>query len=141
MQPIHKNIINKWLKLHFYNYDSRESALSQDEDFGKNTLLYFKSSNEFIQMKFMKGYGSGIRFLIDYDKNIYPSENIQLAAVQKNGKAIRYLFYLDGGFLPSEAVQLAAVQEDYESICYIVNPYPSVIELYEKLSGKKYEKQ
>jgi hypothetical protein len=177
MKPIHKNIINKWLKLHFYSYDSVESVITQDKIFCKNTLLYFKSSNEFIQINLVQTYGLTIQYIIN--KGIIPSEKVQLEAVKQNGSAIHYIenpseklqlaavkrdgsaiYYIENpsekvqiaavnqnGWAiyhiknPSEKVQLAAVKESYEAIIHIINPYLSVIELYEKLSGKKYEKK
>jgi hypothetical protein len=57
---------------------------------------------------------------------------VQLAAVNQNGWAIQYIKN------PSEKVQITAVNENSSAIHYIKNPYPSVIELYENLSGKKY---
>jgi hypothetical protein len=131
MKPTHKNIINKWLKLYFYNYNtSYFSKQKYNDNFAKNIFLYFKSSNEFIQMKLVQRNGLIIKYIIN--KGIIPSEKVQLAAVNKNSSAIHYIKN------PSEKVQITAVNENYESICYIKNPYPSVIELYENLSGKKY---
>ena len=131
MKPTHKNIINKWLKLYFYNYNtSYFSKQKYNDNFAKNIFLYFKSSNEFIQMKLVQRNGLIIKYIIN--KGIIPSEKVQLASVNQNGGAIHYIEN------PSEKVQITAVNENYESICYIKNPYPSVIELYENLSGKKY---
>jgi hypothetical protein len=155
MKPTHKNIINKWLKLHFYSYNPSYFSKQQDVDFYKNIPLYFKSSNEFIQMKIVEKNGWNIEYIIKND--ILPSEKVQLSAVNQNGSAIHYIenpsekvqlaaVKENGNVIhhisnPSEKVQLAAVNNDTYSIKYIKNPYPSVIELYEKLSGKKYEKQ
>jgi hypothetical protein len=133
MKPIHKNIINKWLKLYFYSYKSSYSSPQQDEDFCKNIPLYFKSSNEFIQINLVRKNGKAIQYIIN--KGIVPSEKIKLAAVSANGFAIRYIKN------PSEKVVLAAVNQNYHYIFYIKTLYPSVIELYEKLSGKKYKKK
>jgi hypothetical protein len=137
MKPIHKNIINKWLKLHLYNYNPSYFLRQQDEVFCKNISLYFKSSNEFIQINLVQKNGLTIKYTIN--KGIIPSEKIQLSAVNQNGNAIQYI--INKGIIPSEKVQLAAVSQYSSAIKYIKNPYPSVIELYEKLSGKKYEKQ
>jgi hypothetical protein len=159
MKPIPKNIINKWLKLYFYNYDSYYFLQQQDEDFCKNISLYFKSSNEFIQINLVQKHGWVIQYIIKND--ILPSEKVQLAAVNQNGVSIHYIIikgivpsekvqitavnqngsaihYIEN---PSEKVQLAAVNQNYDYIFYIKTPYPSVIELYEKVSGLKYEKQ
>ena len=158
MQPIHKNIINKWLKLYLYSYPSFVSK-QQDVDFYKNIPLYFKSSNEFIQINLVQKHGWAIEYIIK--NGITPNEKIQLSAVKENGWSIRHIIKNDilpsekvqlsavkenGNVIhhienPSEDVQLAAVNNDAYSIKYIKNPYPSVIELYEKLSGEKYEKQ
>jgi hypothetical protein len=81
-------------------------------------------------MKLVQRNGLIIKYIIN--KGIIPSEKVQLASVNQNGGAIHYIEN------PSEKVQITAVNENYESICYIKNPYPSVIELYENLSGKKY---
>ena len=133
MKPIPKNIINKWLKLYLYSYNPSYSSPQQDEDFCKNISLYFKSSNEFIQINLVQKYGWAIEYIIK--NGILLSEKVQLAAVNQNGWAIQYIKN------PSEKVQLAAVNQNGSAIYYIENRYPSVIELYEKLSGKKYEKQ
>jgi len=155
MQSTHKNIINKWLKLYLYNFAPNYFSEKKDDDFYKNISLYFKSSNEFCQINLVQKNGLTIHYIIkngilpsekvqlaavkrvgwaiQYIKN--PSEKVQLAAVNKNSSAIHYIKN------PSEKVQISAVNENYESICYIKNPYPSVIELYENLSGEKYEKQ
>jgi hypothetical protein len=130
MKPINKNIINKIVKLYLYSYDSYYFSKQIDENFCKNTSLYFKSSNEFIQMNLVQKNGLTIRYIIN--KGIIPSEKVQLAAVNKNGYAILYIEN------PSEKVQLASVNEYGSAIHCIENPYPSVIELYEKLSGEKY---
>jgi hypothetical protein len=155
MQPIRKNIINKWLKLYFYNYDSYYFSLQQDENFCKNISLYFKSSNKFNQINLVQKHGWAIQYIknpsekvqlaavnqngvsIHYiiNKGIVPSEKVQITAVNQNGGAI---YYIEN---PSEKVQLAAVNQNYDYIFYIKTPYPSVIELYEKLSGKKYLKK
>jgi hypothetical protein len=155
MQPIRKNIINKWLKLYLYSYKPSYFSEKQYENFAKNIFLYFKSSNEFIQINLVQKYG----WVIQYIKN--PSEKVQLAAVNQNGVSIHYIinkgivpsekvqitavnqngsaiYYIEN---PSEKVQLAAVNQNYDYIFYIKTPYTSVIELYEKLSGKKYLKK
>jgi hypothetical protein len=163
MKPIHKNIINKLLKLHFYNFDTNKSNEKEDLCFVNNVYLYFKSSNDFIKIIFVKNFnGSCISYFIDYEKNIYPNEILQIVAVQKNKNNIKSLIDYNRKFIPSEKVQLAAVntwecirhiknpsekvqlaavKRNYEAIIHIINPYLSVIELYEKLSGKKYEKK
>jgi len=133
MTPTHKNIINKWLKLYFYIYNPSYLLQQQDEVFCKNIPLYFKSSNEFIQINLVQKYGWVIKYIIK--NGILPSEKVQLAAVNQDGHVIS-LFEN-----PSEKVQLAAVDNYVYNINYIKNPHLSVIELYEKLSGKKYEKQ
>jgi hypothetical protein len=133
MTPTHKNIINKWLKLHFYNYDSSYFLQQIDDDFCKNISLYFKSSNEFIQINLVRKNGLTIHYIIK--NGILPSEKIKLAAVNQYGEAIHYIKN------PSEKVQLAAVNENRGAIHHIKNPYPSVIKLYEKLSGRNYDKK
>ena len=75
MQAIHKNIINKWLKLYLYSYDSMENTYKQNVKFHKNFSLYFKSSNEYIQIKFVQQYGHNIKYINN------PSENVKLSAV------------------------------------------------------------
>ena len=133
MKPIHKNIINKIVKLVLYNYDTRKYSSTQDKKFGRNIGLYFKSSNEFIQIKTVIQES----WLIEYMGNneVILSEKTKIAAVSSNAYVIS-LFEN-----PSEEVQLAAINRWYDSIKYIENPYPSVINLYEKLSGEKYEKK
>jgi hypothetical protein len=133
MVDIEKNIINKWLKLYFYNYNPSYFLQQIDENFCKNISLYLKSSNEFIQINLVQKNGLAIYYIIN--KGIISSEKVQLAAVNQNGWVIQYIKN------PSEKVQLAAVNNDAYSIDYIKNLYPSVIELYEKVSGLKYEKQ
>jgi hypothetical protein len=135
MKPTHKNIINKWLKLYFYNYNtSYFSKQKYNDNFAKNIFLYFKSSNEFIKMKLVQKHGRTIKYIIK--NGITPSEKVQLAAVQKNGHVIQYI--IKNGITPSERVQIASVDNYAYNINYIKNPYPSVIELYEKLSGELY---
>jgi hypothetical protein len=155
MVDIEKNIINKWLKLYFYNYNPSYFLQQIDENFCKNISLYFKSSNEFIQINLVQKNGLIIQHIIN--KGIIPSEKVQLAAVNQNRGAIYHIenpsekvqlaavnqngsaiYYIEN---PSEKVQLAAVKQNIITICLISNPYPSVIELYEKVSGLKYEKQ
>jgi ribosomal protein S16 len=158
MKPTHKNIINKIVKLYLYSYPSFVSK-QQDEDFCKNISLYFKSSNEFIQINLVQKHGWTIKYIIK--NGITPSEKVQIEAVKQNGTAIQHI--IKNGVIPSEKVQIAAVNQDGNSIHYIENPsekvqltavsqyswsiyhiknpYSSVIELYEKLSGIKYEKQ
>jgi hypothetical protein len=133
MTPINKNIINKIVKLYLYNFAPTYFSEKNDDDFYKNISLYLKSSNEFIQMKLVQKNVWFIEYIIN--KGIIPSEKVQLAAVNQNGLSIQYIKN------PSEKVQLAAVNEYGSAIHCIENPYPSVINLYEKLSGKKYEKQ
>jgi hypothetical protein len=133
MQSTHKNIINKWLKLYLYNFAPNYFSEKKDDDFYKNISLYFKSSNEFCQINLVQKNGLTIHYIIK--NGILPSEKVQIEAVNQYGEAIHYIKN------PSEKVQISAVNENYESICYIKNPYPSVIELYENLSGEKYEKQ
>jgi hypothetical protein len=127
MKPTHKNIINKWLKLHFYSYNPSYSSPQQDDDFYKNIPLYFKSSNEFIQINLVQKNVWFIEYIIN--KGIVPSEKVQLAAVNQYGLSIQYIKN------PSEKVQLAAVNQNGSAIYYIENRYPSVIELYKNLSG------
>jgi hypothetical protein len=133
MQPIHKNIINKIVKLYFYNFAPNYFSEKKDDDFYKNISLYFKSSNEFIQMKLVEKNGWTIQYMIK--NGITPSEKVQLTAVNQNGGAIHYIEN------PSEKVQLAAVNRDVWAIYYIKNLYPSVIELHEEMSGLKYDKK
>ena len=157
MKPTHKNIINKWLKLYFYNYNtSYFSKQKYNDNFAKNIFLYFKSSNEFIQMKLVQRNGLIIKYIINkgiipservqlaavnQDSYVityveHPSEKVQLAAVNQNGLTIQYI--IKNGITPSERVQIASVDNYAYNINYIKNPYPSVIELYEKLSGELY---
>jgi hypothetical protein len=161
-----------------YSYNPSYLLQQRDEDFAKNISLYFKYSNEFIQINLVQKNGWTIEYIIKngitpsekvqieavnqdsyvitYIEN--PSEKVQLSAVNKNGLIIQHI--INKGIVPSEKVQLtavnqngsvislfenpseklqfAAVNNDAYSINYIKNPYPSVIELYEKLSGKKY---
>ena len=133
MQPINKNIINKMVKLYLYNFAPTYFSKQKYENFCKKLSLYFKSSNEFIQMKLVQKHGWAIKYIIK--NGITPSEKIKLAAVNKNGSAICYIKN------PSEKVLLAAVNQNYDYIFYIKTPYSSVIELYEKLSGEKYKKK
>jgi hypothetical protein len=133
MTPTHKNIINKWLKLYLYSYKPSYFLQQIDENFCKNIPLYFKSSNEFIQMKLVEKNGWTIQYMIK--NGITPSEKVQLTAVNQNGSAICYIEN------PSEKVQLAAVNRDVWAIYYIKNLYPSVIELHEEMSGLKYDKK
>jgi hypothetical protein len=133
MTPINKNIINKIVKLVLYNCDALKYSSTQDKKFCRNIGLYFKSSNEFIQIRTVLQES----WLIEYfeNKGLVPSENVKLAAVSNNSYVIS-LFEN-----PSEQLQFAAINRQFDSIKYIENPYPSVIELYEKLSGKKYKKK
>jgi hypothetical protein len=122
MQSIHKNIINKWLKLYFYNYDSSYFSEKQYENFAKNIPLYFKASNEFIQMKFVQQNPNNIIYIIDFEKGIYPSEKVQIMAVQLNIDTIEYLVDFEKGIYPSERTQFISVSKQGSVIQYIKNP-------------------
>jgi ribosomal protein S16 len=144
MKPTHKNIINKWLKLYFYNYNSYYFSPQQDEVFCKNISLYFKSSNEFIQINLVQKNHWAIKYIIK--NGITPSEKVKLATVNENGYAIQYIknpsekfqlaavnqdgnsiqYIIKNGITPSERVQIAAVKQNDSAVYYIENPSEKV---------------